>query len=112
MLKRISGTGLWRLAIVVVCVTVGSFVGELWLPLGLFVGVAAAAALGGALETVAVALGVAIGVPVIRAVFDVWLRSPWDLAATVAAAVVGLIAKQAVQHKVRRAVPAGDTRSR
>ncbi len=81
--------GVWPVVVSVLAITGGAFVGQLWLPLGLFVAGLVGVGLAGLVEGAVGVLGTAVGIPVLRSVGATVLHSPIYLPAALFGMAVG-----------------------
>jgi hypothetical protein len=68
--------GTWSVLVSVATIAAGSFVGQLWMPLGLFTAATVGTAFGSIAEALVGILGTAIGGPVLRSVGSTIFHSP------------------------------------
>lgn len=79
--RRSHHIGVWPVVVSAVAVAAGAFVGQLWLPLGLFASATIGVCLAGLVEGIIGVLGTAVGIPVLRSVGSTIIHSPLYLPA-------------------------------
>jgi len=79
-------------------VTVGAFVGQIWIGLGLLLGAAVGTAIGGLGAGLFAVLGVAVGEPVLRSVFSTVLHSWLYLPLSLLGLVVGALGRSRLRR--------------